>query len=128
LLKKREEDKTELERNMLFNVRELVLPYLDKLDMSDLKDKQKAYVDIINSNLNDIVSPFLYVLSTRFLSLTPTEIQIANFIKHGKNTKEIAEMLNLSSKTIETHRKSIRKKIGIKNIKGNLRTHLLTIQ
>ena len=128
LLKKREEDKTELERNMLFNVRELVLPYLDKLHSSGLKDKQKAYVDIIDSNLNDIVSPFLYVLSSRFLNLTPTEIQIANFIKHGKNTKEIAELLNLSSKTVETHRKNIRKKIGIKNIKGNLRTHLLSIQ
>ena len=103
-------------------------PIIDKLHSSGLKDKQKAYVDIIDSNLNDIVSPFLYVLSSRFLNLTPTEIQIANFIKHGKNTKEIAELLNLSSKTVETHRKNIRKKIGIKNIKGNLRTHLLSIQ
>jgi PAS domain S-box-containing protein len=128
LLKKRAEDKTELEKNMLFNVRELVLPYLDKLNKSGLLDKQRAYLDIINSNLNDIVSPFLYVLSSKFLILTPTEIQIANFIKHGKSTKEIAEVLNLSNKTVETHRKNIRKKIGIKNIKGNLRTHLLSVQ
>jgi PAS domain S-box-containing protein len=128
LLKKREDDKRELEKKMAFNVRELVLPYLEKLNTSDIKEWQKAYVDIIVSNLNDIVSPFLHDLSTKFLKLTHTEIQIANFIKHGKTSKEIAELLRLSEKTVQTHRKNIRKKIGLKNTKANLRTHLLSIQ
>lgn len=128
LLKKREDDKIELEKKMLFNVQELVLPYLEKLNTSGLKEWQKAYVDIIGSNLNDIVSPFLHDLSTKFLKLTHTEIHIANFIKHGKTTKEIAQLLNLSEKTVQTHRKNIRKKIGLKNTKANLRTHLLSIQ
>ncbi|MBU0767594.1 MAG: helix-turn-helix transcriptional regulator, partial [Proteobacteria bacterium] len=57
-----------------------------------------------------------------------TEVQVANFIKHGKTTKEIAEMLNLSVETIKFHRKNIRDKIGIKNKKANLRTYLLSVQ
>lgn len=128
LLKRRAEDKSELETQMLFNLKELVLPYLDKLYTGELSEKQKAYLDIVRSNLNDIASPFVHGLASKYLSMTPTEIQVANFIKHGKTSKEIAQLLNLSSKTIESHRKNIRRKIGIKNTKANLRTHLLSLQ
>jgi DNA-binding CsgD family transcriptional regulator len=48
-------------------------------------------------------------------------------VKEGRTTKEIAEMLNSSSRTIESHRKSIRKKIGIAKRKVNLRSHLLAM-
>ncbi|WP_299983698.1 helix-turn-helix transcriptional regulator [Desulfobacula sp.] len=63
----------------------------------------------MESTLSDIVSPFLHKLSLEFLNLTPSEIQVANLVKFGKTTKEIAQILNLSGKTIEFYRKSIRK-------------------
>ncbi len=64
------------------------------------------------------------MVNLNHLNLTPAEIQIANLIKLGKVNKEIAEIKNLSSRTIEFHRNNIRKKIGIKNKKVNLRTYL----
>ena len=82
---------------------------------------------IIESNLNDIISPFVCGLSINLLNFTPTELQVANLVKQGKTTKEIASILNLSAKTIEFHRDNIRKKLGIKNRKINLRTHLLSL-
>ena len=126
LLKKREEDKEELEEKVIYNVKELILPFLEKLKRSRLDNRQETWLDILESNLNDIVAPFAKTLSTRYLNLTPSEIQIANLVKHGKTTKEIADLLNLSTRTIESHRDSIRQKLGIKNKKANLRTHLMS--
>jgi len=128
LLKRRDEDKTELEEKVLSNVKDLVVPFLEKVKKTPLDPKQFAYIDILESNLNDITSPFLHNLSTKYINLTPTQIRIAHLIKEGKTTKEIGEMMAVSPRTIETHRKNIRKKLGIAKNKGNLRSHLLIFQ
>ena len=128
LLKRREEDKVELEKQVLANIDELVKPYIEKIKRSEPNERQKAYLTILESNLNDIVSKFSLSFSSAYLNLTPTQIQIANLIKLGKTTKEMADLLNVSSKTIEVHRKSIRGKLGIKNKKINLRTYICSIR
>jgi len=128
LLKQREADKAELEERLAFNFRELVKPLLDKLKASGLDQRQKGFLEIVETQLNDILSPFLRGVSQGYLKLTPTEIQVANLVKHGKSTKEIASLLNLSARTVEVNRNNIRKKIGITNKKVNLRTYLLSIK
>jgi PAS domain S-box-containing protein len=128
LLKQRDKDKTELEEKVLSNVKELVVPFLVKVKKTPLDYKQFAYIDILESNLNDITSQFLHNLSTKYINLTPKEIRVAYLIKEGKTTKEIGEMMGVSPRTIETHRKNIRRKLGIGKKKGNLRSRLLTFQ
>jgi len=128
LLKRLDEDKKTVEEKVLFNMRQLVEPILDKLKSGRLTGRQKNLLETLTSNLEEIISPFARRVSNSLIKLTPTEIQVANFIRQGKTTKEIAEMLNLSAKTIEFHRDNIRTKIGIKNKKVNLRTYLLSIQ
>jgi PAS domain S-box-containing protein len=124
LLKQREEDKIELEKKVVLNVRELILPYLEKLKMKKLGETQQNYLNIIESNLNDIVSPFVHDLSSKLIKLSPTELQVTNLIKQGNTSKEIAEIMNLAKSTIDFHRNNIRRKFGIKNKKTNLRTYL----
>jgi len=128
LLKKRDEDRTELEEKVLFNVRELIAPFLEKLYGTRLEENQKAYLEILAHNLEEITSPFSRRISSKYLNFTPTEIQIANMVKQGKSNKDIAQILNISRRTVESHRDSIRHKLGIKNMHANLRTHLLSIQ
>ena len=124
LLKQRDKDKIEIEEKMILNVRELIFPYLNKLKMETLTEKQRTYFGIIESNLIDIVSPFVHRLSSKLIKLSPTELQVANLIKQGNATKGIAEIMNLATSTIDFHRNNIRKKFGIKNQKINLRTYL----
>jgi len=127
LLKKREEDKTELEDNVLTNVKKLIVPYFEKIKKTKLDAQQEAFLSIIESNLNEIISPFTRKMSLKYLNLTPTEIRIANLIRHGSSSKEIAELLYVSPRTVETHRKNIRRKIGLKRKRANLRSHLLSL-
>jgi PAS domain S-box-containing protein len=128
LLKQREDDKADLEERLLANVKELVLPYVEKLKRSRLHSDQMTLVDILESNMKEIVSPLVTKLSSRFLSLTPTEIQVASLIKDGKTSKEIATLLNASENTVRTHRFHIRSKLGIKNKKVNFRSYLQSLQ
>lgn len=127
LLKRGEHDKNELEEKVLSNIRDLALPYIEKLKMCTFDEKQLAYIQILESNLNDITSPFLKKLSSQYLNFTPTEIQVANLIREGKSTKQMSDILNISERAIEFHRNNIRDKLGLKKSKTNLRSYLLTL-
>ena len=124
LLKGKDKDRAELEEKVLSNVEELVTPYIHKLRNSRLDMKQMTYVNILESNLTDIISPFVRQLSLKYSALTPKEIQVAQLIREGRNSSEIAELLNSSKRTIESHRQGIRIKLGMKGTKGNLRSRL----
>ena len=125
LLERRNQDKTELEENILTNMKQLVLPYVEKLKKAGLSDKQEIFADILQSNLEDIVSPFAHKLSHKYLNFSPTELKVANLVKQGLSTKEIADLFNSSPETVSGHRKSMRKKLELTDKKSNLRTHLL---
>ncbi|MEI8134890.1 MAG: helix-turn-helix transcriptional regulator [bacterium] len=60
-------------------------------------------------------------LAERLPDLTPTEIKVATLIREGFSTDAISGMLCVSPNTIKTHRKSIRKKLGLTS---NLQTFL----
>ena len=128
LLKQRERDKDEMEQKILGNVKELILPYIDKLRSVHTTEKQRTYIDIIESNIRNIVSPFMQKMSTVNMSFTPTEVKVAAFIRDDKTVKEISTILGVSVSAVNLHRQHIRNKLGLNGKKINLRTFLLSLQ
>jgi GAF domain-containing protein/DNA-binding CsgD family transcriptional regulator len=127
LIKKGDKDQKTLEENLQSNINQLVMPFLSKLRVSQSDPERLTYLNILESNLDNIVSPFINRLSAAYKNLTPKEIQIAELIKQGKRSKEIAELFCISVGTVLTHRNKIRKKLNLKSKDANLRSHLLSL-
>ncbi len=127
LLDKRMEDHRRTEELIRLNLKELIDPYLTRLEEGELRSSQRQLVDLIRVNLDEVVASSMPGLSSKYYIFSPNELQVVNLIRKGKTTKEMARLLNLSSRTVESYRNSIRKKLDLKNKKVNLRTYLLSI-
>lgn len=127
LLRQRDEDRKEFEEAVLLNVKNLILPYFEKLRGSKLENNQKTWLDILETQLREITSPFTRKLTFQQMNLTPTEIRVAAMVKDGKTTKEIAEILGSSEKSISVHRNHIRSKLGLHGKRVNLEAYLASL-
>jgi DNA-binding CsgD family transcriptional regulator len=116
-----------MEKTIMSNIKKLITPNLTRLKKISLNDRQKSELGILEANLYEIISPFESSLSSEYLKLTPAEMQVASFIKNGATSPEIASLLGLSRRTIDTHRHNIRKKIGIRGKGVNLKTYLSSL-
>ncbi len=127
LLQQRERDKSEMEDHIMRNIKGLVLPYVETLRQRRLDEQQAAYLGVLETNLNNIVSPFTQKLTAAYRNFTPAEIRVADFIRDGKTVKEIAGIIGISESSVNTHRQHIRNKLGLANQKTNLRTYLMSL-
>jgi len=128
LLRQRDEDKTRIEETIYTNVDRLVLPYVERLLQGRLTEKQQTLIEVVDMNLRDIISPFLRSLSALTMLLTPQEIEVANMVRSGRTSKEIADVLGISVSGVDFHRKRLRQKLGLTNSPKNLRSYLLSLE
>ena len=112
---------------MASHIRQLAFPHLEKLKLARLTGRQAAYVQLLDEALSQITSQDVSSLSDLQRKLTSSEFQVAVLIRQGRTSKQLSEILSLSCRTIESHRKSIRKKLGLQHSKTNLRSHLASI-
>ena len=128
LHRKHSAETAESDQRTLRRIRALVETPLAKLRDSGLSPRQARWLDVIAKNLQPVPAPFETHFSSEYHQLTPTEIKVATLIKQNQTNKEIGEMLDISTRTVEVHRNNIRRKFGIRNKNVNLRTHLLTLE
>jgi DNA-binding CsgD family transcriptional regulator len=118
-----EQEKEEIHQDIKTNVEKILMPILQALALQ-LPPTQKKYTEMLQTNLEEITSPFISHLSSSYHSLTPTEIAICNMIRNGLRTKEIAQIRGVSTATVNRHREHIRRKLKITNSEANLATYL----
>lgn len=117
------EEKELIEERVTSNITGEVFPLVELLKSSCLSDHQQTIVETMTQILSNLTFSLTHSLKNNSLYLTPTEVQVANFIKAGRSTKEIATLLNSSYRTVEGHRLAIRKKMALKP-RQNLRVIL----
>ena len=117
-------EKNDIKNQVINNVDKIIKPTLKKLKVKRGSLACCEYIDILEKNLEELISPFGSHISRTMYHLTPMEIEICNLIKNGLKTKEIACTLSLSPLTVDTHRNNIRKKLKISKRGINLTSYL----
>jgi len=124
VMKSIDQEKIEMERNISSKIETLVLPALDKVEKERSAGLRTSYLEILKQQLLGLTKGFSKELDGRLLTLTPTEMRICQMILSGGSSKQIANTLNLAYDTVQTHRKSIRRKLGLQGRGVNLHTYL----
>jgi PAS domain S-box-containing protein len=103
-----------------------LLPTLEKMSSEASPQIRRSYREVLSKELQDLAdgNGDGYKPDRDLLKLTPTEMEICQYIQSGRSSKEIADMMHSSFETIQTHRKNIRKKMGLKGRKTPLCTYL----
>jgi len=114
-------EKSKIKENIAINVSEFLMPTLKRMK---IKGVSKKHVEFFESQLKSMTSAFGRNITKKELKLTPREIEVCDMIKNGLASKEIANLLHISLQTVEKHRGTIRKKLGISGKGINLTTYL----
>ncbi len=123
LIRWRAAENRRVEKQIQLNLKHMVYPIIDTL-REHISPSKRNLIYLLESCLRDILSPMILVLESKFHTLSPTEVEICSMISKGYSTKHIASLKNISGLTINDHRKSIRKKLGLTNTKKNLVSYL----
>ncbi len=124
VLRKSREDSEGQIRRVVRALHELVLPHIESLKESGLNHRQAVHLELLENALLEVTSPDLVHLEEIQRRLTPAEFKIATLVRSGKTTKEIGKLLSISPRTVETHRKRIRRKLNLPDRSQNLKSFL----
>jgi DNA-binding CsgD family transcriptional regulator/PAS domain-containing protein len=125
LVEQRDADRRELEQKVAANLERLILPAVSRLKKSLGSRPEAAQLDSLRDSILEVMGSFgLLVSGSRAggASLTRREAEIAQLVKAGKTTAEIAEALYVSPQTVTFHRKNIRRKLGLSHRGEHLTT------
>lgn len=107
-----------------------VLPFIKKLKAASGDRLQTLRLtNILEANIQQLMNSYGQNanLAAAYKKLTRIETQVASMIRQGMPTKVIAAALNVTTATINVHRKHIRKKLGLDNAKLSLYTHMQSL-
>lgn len=107
-------------------VKEYFLPELEKQQELVKDPLTLICLDIIKKNLDEIVDAS-GTMGKLYKVLTPSEVKVAEFIRMGMSSKDIANTLEITQKTVENHRNNLREKLGLKNKGVNLQVFLMNM-
>lgn len=112
IIQNMEKDKSKIQENIEVGIRKSIYPLIDKIKQRDDVPRESIVVDLEN-NLAKIIGGMGSRVYNSKWNLSAREIEICFLVQSQLSTKEIAELLCSSTRTIDNHRNHIRKKLGI---------------
>lgn len=126
MLRRREQEHNEIRKEIAAETVETVIPLLKKAG-TQATGSARDYMETAQANLLDVFANHPHDVVLVNAKLAPRELQIVHYIRQGKTSKEMADLLGLSVRTIEAYRENIRIKLRIKNKKKNLKKFLTSL-
>lgn len=105
------------------SVDRILLPMIDMLKQG-ASDHQTRLINLMESYLESFSERRAPDPLARQTNLTPRELQICQMIREGLSTGEVASLLGVSTHTVATQRKLIRKKLSLRGGDVNLASYL----
>jgi len=120
------EDKSDIISNISNRLKKLVLPKLGRLKHK-VNDMHQKSIGLIEKNIRNIAGSFGLKINDLTAVLSPREIEVCDLIRDNLSNKTINQELDISVKTVETIRKTIRRKLKLRNKQVNLRSYLKSL-
>ena len=124
VIKSVEEDRKEMREQLTSQVKKQMLPALERITTSNIPEVREGYKSVIEDQLVDLANDSSGEFDSELLRLSPREMEVCQLIQLGRSGKEIAGLLNMSFETVQTHRKNIRRKLGLRGRKASLFNYL----
>jgi len=124
VLKAIDKEKEELELLISQKVITHIIPSVQKLAAEENTEIRQMYMNILRDQLSGLTKSTGSMSNEDIMKLTKSEIQVCQMIQSGSSSKDIADAMNISFETVQTHRKNIRKKLGLSGKDVNLFAYL----
>ncbi len=117
-------DKQELRDGLASRIQDDILPVLGRMARENSAEIRKTYCHLLEDLLVGLTEGGSRELDADLLRLTPTELTVCQYIKANRSTSEVADLMRLSLETVQTHRKNIRRKLGLVRQRISLQSYL----
>lgn len=107
------------------HIRRVLLPALEQIGKEPDAAARKSMIQLLRGSLLSLTDSGEEWPQDGLSKLTLAELKVCRLVRAGHSSKEIAELLNISPETVQTHRRNIRRKLGLRGHDTQLAVHLL---
>jgi len=124
VMKAIDRDKEDFEISITQKVTTSIIPSLQKLAAEESIEVRDMYMKILRDQLAGLTRSSGAISNEDIIRLTKSEVHVCQMIQAGSTSKDIADVMAISIETVQTHRKNIRRKLGLSGKDVNLFAYL----
>ncbi len=127
LARNAERARQDTEERIITHLRSLVLPLIEDMRQDERLSPYESNLTLLVNAIQEAVAGLATHLAV-VPALSAREMRIALMIKNGLTSEEIAAYLHISPETVKTHRRNIRKKLGLIGSGDQLRAYFRSLE